>query len=256
MQNIWICYFLVGLCRGTSKGRFVDHLCLPSNDFMSSYFHAVVGVVVFFLLFDRKYFIAAFVVLLVTAIYAIKAYVTFVRDLHRVEDTLSFAYPRDRRFYPLLVGPIAAWCAWIILCLIHVGAIICVHELGCDDETVSIVTACFLTIGYLIFVISDVVKLDTYTRRVLGPYLFVCLFLIGAVINPIPVESASKIVVICCTSIALLFFLIRIILMCYRNKYTRRADISKNNEAIIIQTNPERADGKPQENPCFVLDTM
>ena len=190
-----------------------------------------------------------------------------------MEDTLSFAYPRDRRFYPLLVGPIAAWCAWIILCLIHVGAIICVHELGCDDETVSIVTACFLTIGkqvtagygwggasfyfrvrsrslcpfarqsifyvsfylsaflffslsikrslwkcfvlimllllrrqneamnlnksvisgstthstqpilslpgYLIFVISDVVKLDTYTRRVLGPYLVIFLMYIS-----------------------------------------------------------------------------
>ena len=53
----------------------------------------------------------------------------------------------------------------------------------------------------------------------------VVVFLIGAICNHVPTEEASKFVVIGCTIVAILVFLVRCALLCYRNKRRQKANI-------------------------------
>jgi len=256
LQNIWICYCVAGLYRVSKKGRYIEHLGIPSNALISSYLHAAFGTLAFYFCFDRKYIIASLFILIITAIYALKAASTFILDFKGAEGVLSVYYPRDIKFYPLLAAPLAAWVGWIVLNIVHLSAIICVHRFHCDDEVVSIITACIVAVGNLIFVIIDVTKLDEYTRRVLGPYVFICLFTIGGVINPIPHESPSKKVVIASAAIACSLFLFRIVLMCYRNKRSQSAVVRKQTlEPIRMQSldASKLSNGQSNVNPCFVL---
>ncbi|XP_076437414.1 uncharacterized protein LOC143276672 [Babylonia areolata] len=221
-QALWVLYSVVNIFRKTPQGpNYISPPVLPPALFVT-YILANCCNIAWLFLFDRDEIEASFVALLFIAIFLVAGMVVSYKSLEKFYvELLGAGRQVDiwlvRGFVHNGLGIYAAWTS--IASLINLAIVITYT----DGSDVAMTTACtialgVLTVEILVFVSTDLLLLDRYSRYTFTPYIVVVVGLIGSISKNWESGATNSIFTAALLGLGSLALLIKIVVSIYRHK--------------------------------------
>lgn len=184
-QALWVLYSIVNLFRTSSLGPVYTSPPVLSPALFLFYILANCCTTAWLFLFDRDEIQAAFAALFFNAAFLICG----LGASYKVLDKVSYELvSQNRRFDIWLVkgfvhNGLGIYATWTSIATLLNLALIITYSDGSDvqQSTASTIALGVLTVEILVFVLTDLIWLDRYSRYTFTPYLTVVVALIGSI---------------------------------------------------------------------------
>lgn len=220
-QALWLVYSIVNLFRKTAQGpAYINPPVLPPSLFVL-YILANFCNIAWLFLFDRDQIEASFVVLFFTALSLILALVATYRSLdwcstQLVDQGRTFDIWLVRGLVHNGLGIYATWTS--IATLLNLAMLITYTDSSkVSVSTASTVALAILTAEIVVFVFTDLLLLDRYSRYTITPYLVVIVALIGSISKNWQAGATNSIFMAVLLGLGSFALLMKLVLTIYRH---------------------------------------
>ncbi|KAL8564704.1 hypothetical protein ACOMHN_004197 [Nucella lapillus] len=220
-QALWVVYSVVNLFRKTPQGPvYLSPPIIPPAMF-AFYILANCGNIAWLFLFDRSHIEASFAALLVLSLSLIVALGASYKALEKcLSELASQCRTADiwlvRGFVQNGLGIYATWTS--IATLLNLAMVITYS----DGSEVSVSTASTIALGILsgeivVFVTTDLLVLDRYSRYTFTPYIVVVVALIGSISKNWESGATNSVFTAVLLALGSVALLLKVVLSVYRH---------------------------------------
>lgn len=220
-QAAWIIYACVNLFRKTEQGPAYNNPVLLPAPFLILYSVLVILTFSWLIAFDREELEASFAILLLVAVSLITCVMLTYRSLDRGMDTLL---KQGRRVDIWLMrglvhnglGIYGTWCCIATMLnfnflLIYRSA----NDIGL--ETSSTITLSILTVLIVVFMVTDLVFFDKYSRYTVTPYIVLVVAFAGSVSKNFVAGRTNSIFTAVLLAIAVAMLIVKLVALTVRH---------------------------------------
>ena len=220
-QALWIIYACVNLFRKTDQGPAYNNPVLLPAPFLIIYSVLVLLTAGWLIAFDREELEVSFAILLLVSVSLITCVMLTYRSLDRGMDTLLKQGRRSdiwlmRGLVHNGLGIYGTWCC--IATLLNFNFLLVyrsANDIGL--ETSSTITLSVLTVLVVVFMVSDLIFLDKYSRYTVTPYIVLVVAFAGSVAKNYVAGKTNSVFTAVLLALAIAMLIVKIVVLTVRH---------------------------------------